>query len=52
VERLYGETLGWKFIYRVQIYLFLINLPYIFLILQGTIYNTSLLPLEVALKID
>jgi hypothetical protein len=30
----------------------LVNLPYIALILSGVVYNDSLLPLEVTLKID
>jgi hypothetical protein len=52
VERLYGETVGWKVLYRVQIYLTLVNLPSIVLLLSGLFYNTSLLPFETALKMD
>ena len=52
IEKLYAETAGWKVIYRVQIYLYLVNLPYIALILEGIIFNNSLLPFETALKID
>lgn len=39
-------------LYRVQTYLILVNLPSIILILCGLLYNTSLLPLEAALKVD
>ena len=39
-------------VYKVQAYVYLINIPMIILILCGVIYNGSLIPLEVALTLD
>lgn len=39
-------------VYKVQAYVFLINIPVIIMILTGVIYNACLLSLDVALKID
>ena len=39
-------------VYRVQTYLLILNLPLLIMALSGIVYNSSLLPLEVALKVD
>ena len=39
-------------VYRIQIYIILINIPFIVLIHSGIFYNNSLLPLEVSFKLD
>lgn len=39
-------------VYKVQFYIFLINVPIMIMILTGVVYNGSLLPLDVALNMD
>jgi hypothetical protein len=39
-------------LWRAQLYILLVNAPALILILSGVIYNNSLLPLEVSLKMD
>lgn len=39
-------------VYKVQAYVFLINVPAILMIFSGVIYNGCLLPLDVTLKMD
>lgn len=52
LQKLYGQTREWSMVYRVQTYLFILNLPLLIMALSGIVYNSSLMPLEVALKVD
>jgi len=39
-------------LWRAQVYILFVNAPSLILILTGFIYNNSLLPMEVSLKMD
>ena len=39
-------------VYKVQFYIYLLNLPIMIMLLTGVIYNGSLLPLDIALNMD
>jgi hypothetical protein len=39
-------------VYKVQFYIYLLNLPIMIMLLTGVIYNGSLLPLDMALNMD